>query len=79
MTEQLFVGAIHEHGNLLRVNVIDSKMTEIIKLSLPVPIVRTTSSSLINFQESQILKLHIVTTVLYGSSLYTAQNSQAVY
>ena len=49
MTEQLFVGAIHEHGNLLRVNVIDSKMTEIIKLSLGEPIVRNTSSSLVNF------------------------------
>ena len=66
MTEQLFVGAIHEHGNLLRVNVIDSKMTEIIKLSLPVPIVRTTSSSLINFQESQILKVCIVILLFSG-------------
>ena len=34
MTEQLFIGAQHEHGNLLRVNIIDSKMTDIVKLSL---------------------------------------------
>ena len=52
MTEQLFVGAIHEHGNLLRINVIDSKMTEIIKLSLPVPIVRNTFSSLKLFRRA---------------------------
>ena len=34
MTEQLFIGSLHERGNLLRVNLVEDKMKEIVKLSL---------------------------------------------
>ena len=34
MTEQLFIGSLHEHGNLLRVNIAEDKMKDIVRLSL---------------------------------------------